>query len=157
MTQLIECGCSCGEVEFTVTSKPLFRGYCHCTICQQFNDAPYADITVFTADNLDVLSIPNVDFKVYQNPPLVRRGKCTSCGNPAVEAIRIMPLPRLVVVPSNNVRDQSLLPEPSIHIFYHRKVEEFNDQLPKHHGFIKSQLAFSNKLMGALFKRSRQH
>ena len=53
MTQQFDCGCSCGEVEFTISSKPLFRGYCHCTICQRFNDAPYADITVFTADNLD--------------------------------------------------------------------------------------------------------
>lgn len=53
-TEKIGGRCSCGSFAFEVTGKPLFRAYCHCTICQKFNNADYSDVTVFYAKNVDL-------------------------------------------------------------------------------------------------------
>ena len=153
MDEHYNCQCSCGEVKFAVHGRPLFRAFCHCTICQAFNGAPYADITLFRARDVAMPNPEIVEYKTYRPPPAVQRGVCVSCGRPAVEFMDIFPMPKLVIIPSANIRDAALVPDPALHIFYNSRVSDIGDDLPKHNGYWGSQLAFGHKLIGAILGR----
>lgn len=142
--------CSCGETQFEVKRSPLFRGYCHCTICQEFNQSAFADISIFRAN--DVIRPPedHLTLKAYRPPPAVQRGVCKACLLPTIEYMDIFPLPKLVIIPTANLLESRFIPRPSLHLFYNRRVRDINDDLPKHHGYIRSQLAFSRKLFTSL-------
>ena len=63
-------------------------------------------------------------------------------------------MPGLVIVPTANIRDPDLVPPPSLHIFYHRRQSEVVDDLPRYQGYLRSQLAFSWRLVKSLLRRS---
>ena len=79
------CHCSCGNVAFDVQGTPLFRILCHCTICQRFNDAAFADVVVYSAAAVGEPAAGSVEFDTYKPPPNVQRGKCAQCHQPAIE------------------------------------------------------------------------
>lgn len=145
------CTCSCGATRFLVREAPLFRCFCHCTICQRFNEAPYGDITCFRWRGVDRPPEGQVRFEAYRSPPLLQRGRCAQCGQPALEYVRVPP--RVVLVPTRNVHDPSLVPDPSLHIFYDTRVADVNDDLPKYAGYLRSQAAFTAALYRALLAR----
>lgn len=147
------CQCACGHAKFRVSGQPILRAYCHCTICQSFNHAPYADITLFRPGDVEMPAADLVEYKTLRPPPAVQRGVCASCGKPAIEYLQIFPMPKLVIVPSANIRDTGLVPTPSLHIFYNRRVADIDDGLPKYEGYWKSQLAFGRHLIGALLHK----
>lgn len=134
--------CQCGDVQFEVKGKPLLRGYCHCTICQEFNKADYADITLYRAKDVVMPKQGSVQYKAYTSPAMVHRGKCVSCKQPAIEYLSLPLMPKLVIVPTSNIKTQSNLPDSRLHIFYHSRVKDIKDSLPKYEGYLKSQLAF---------------
>jgi len=148
-----DCQCQCGATKFTITGKPIVRVFCHCTICQAFNHAAYADVTIFLAKDVHLQDKNQVRFKQYKSPPAVDRGKCASCDKPALELFELPLFPSLAMVPSENIPSGAFLPEPSAHIFYHRAVAPIDDQLPKHNGFIKSQAMLGAKLVPGLFRK----
>ena len=133
--------------------KPLLRAYCHCTICQAFNQASFADITVFRANDVDMPDKSSVDYATYRMPPAIQRGKCIHCGHPAIEYLNLSPLMKLVIVPSINIGDHDYVPQPSMHIFYDKRMVEAKDDLPKYKGYAKSQFGFGKKLVSQLIKR----
>lgn len=143
--------CPCGQVKFTVQGPPLGRGYCHCTICQAFTQGPYADISVFRARDVQLPDPDLVQYDTYRPPPAVQRGKCRACGGAVVEVMQIFPLPRLVIVPTGNL-PEGCRPEPSMHVFYHSRVADLDDDLPKYNGYWPSQLAFGRMLFSALVR-----
>ena len=150
MSAPIDCACECKHTRFTAHGQPLLRAFCHCTICQAFNNAPFADITLFHTPDVDMPATDQVLFNTHRPPPAVQRGVCRDCGRPAIEVLQIFPLPKLIIVPSANIRDASVLPTPSLHVFYHRRVADIDDGLPKFAGYWKSQLAFGHRVLGAL-------
>ena len=145
--------CSCGHVKFDIRKAPLFRMLCHCTICQQFNDAPFADIVIYDAASVSRPEPGSVRYDTYTPPPNVQRGVCTECGEPAIEQFKLPLLPGLTLVPAAAHIDQTGLPEPLAHVFYDRRVEDADDSLPKHRGYISSQLAFGKYLLAAKRKK----
>lgn len=128
------------------------RAICHCTICQAFNQADYADITMFREDNVDLPDKKLVDYQTYSSTKLVQRGKCVNCEQPVAEYMQLGPLGKIIAVPTANISTDALLPEPALHIFYHRRVVDVDDGLPKYSSFWSSQFAFSSKLLGRLVK-----
>ena len=144
-----ECACSCGTTRFQPAGRPLFRILCHCTICQRFNDAPFADVLVFRAADIALPSAEAVDFDTYRPPPNVQRGKCAACQQPAVEVFAAPVLPKLVMVPRAMFQSADELPTPVAHIFYDKRVSDATDSLPKHGGYVRSQLAFLKYLRAA--------
>ncbi len=143
--------CPCGEVSYEIKGRPLFRAFCHCTICQRVNCAPYADITLFSSRDVVMPKSAGLHYKAQKFPPILQRGSCVSCNHIAIEYLRIFPMLKTIIVPSQNIDDKSLVPEASLHIFYDSRVNDVGDDLPKYCGYIKSQLAFGQKLVSALF------
>ena len=141
-----KCYCECGKSEFTVKAKPLMRIFCHCEICQAFNKADYADVTVFLAKDISFNPSQHVTFETYKSPPAVDRGKCNLCDKPLIEFFNLPLFPSLSIVPSKNIEEGEFLPKASAHIFYHRRKKDIDDELPKYFGFIRSQLGFITKL-----------
>jgi len=148
-----ECQCECGSSKFTIQGKPLVRMFCHCTICQEFNNAAYSDVTIFLSKDVHLQDKEKINFNKYKSPPAVQRGKCATCNKPAIELLELPLFPALTIIPSENIPSGPRLPKPAAHIFYHRRVENVSDSLPKHSGFIKSQLAFIAKLVPGLFRK----
>lgn len=134
--------CQCGHARFTITGRPLLRGYCHCLICQAFNQAAFADITVFYARDVALEDEGSVAFRAHKQPPLLQRGCCTQCGKPAIERLNMPLMPALVIIPSANLADPALVPPAALHIFYNRRQADVDDGLPKYSGYLSSQLHF---------------
>jgi len=54
-----------------------------------------------------------------------------------------------------NIEKGSYLPESCAHVFYHRRVKDIDDNLPKYSGFISSQILFMKKLLLAMLGRKK--
>lgn len=147
------CQCECGNTEFELKGKPLVRMLCHCTICQEFNQAPFGDVSIFLAKDVELKDKNSVELKQYKKPPAVERGKCTQCQKPVIEFFDLPLMPALTIVPSNHIPCGDYSLEPATHIFYHSRVADADDNLPKHEGFMKSQMALTAKLCGGMLKR----
>ena len=144
------CQCQCGQTKFTLLGEPLMRVVCHCKTCQEYNQSAFADILVFRSKDVSLPKDNNVEFKSYQSPPMVQRGKCLNCLKPAIELFNMPLFPKLTMVPSENIPEDFDLPITSFHMFYHRRVNDIDDKLPKKNGFISSQMAFMWKLFGVM-------
>ncbi|WP_170790750.1 GFA family protein [Ruegeria lacuscaerulensis] len=144
--------CSCGQVHFKTQGRPLFRAICHCTICQRFNDAEYGDILLFRAADVDQAGCGEIVYESLKQPPLLARGRCTACGNPALEKLNVPLFPKLILVPSARIVEQADLPSPDFHIFYNHRVREAQDDLPKSSGYLPSQARFTIHLLRGLFR-----
>ena len=145
--------CACGASNFTVTGPPVMRLFCHCTICQEFNNAPFADISVYTAGKVNLPDDNPVAFNTYKKPPAVQRGKCSKCGEPAIEFFHMPLVPDMVLIPSENIAKTVDLPEPKFHMFYHRRVADANDSLPKYSGPMSSHLGSAKIFIASLMAR----
>jgi hypothetical protein len=132
---------------------PLFRILCHCTICQRFNDAPFADVVVYDASSVGEPCPGTVDYDTYKPPPNLKRGKCAACGAAAIEKLALPLLPKLTMVPAVVHGSDAGLPAPKTHIFYGTRVAEAEDALPKQVGFIASQLTFARHFISAKVSR----
>ena len=142
----MECTCSCGATRFRTLGKPLLRFFCHCTLCQKFNDAPFADIIVFRAEDVELPPQGTVTFDTYRPPPNVQRGKCATCGQPAVSVFTVRFMPKLVTVPRPMFSSDAELPSPVAHGFYDTRVSDAHDALPKYEGYFRNQIAFLKHL-----------
>jgi hypothetical protein len=147
------CRCECGESRFPVHGKPLTRFFCHCRICQSVYGKPAADVTVFWGGAVSSQALGRVSFRKYRRPPALRRGTCPSCGKPAVGFLALAPMVNLTFVPSANFPDPSQLPAPEAHIFYHRRVQDASDSLPKVSGYWPSEWMVTRLVMAGTFRR----
>lgn len=148
------CRCGCGAVQFRVR-RPLFRLYCHCTLCQRFNQAPFADVTVFRAKDVDPPARETVSLQTLRPPPNVPRGRCARCEQPAIEYFSAPLLPKLVMVPKGVFAADAPLPAPALHLFYDMRSAEVDDPLPKYRGYLRSQLAFARRLIAGFARGQR--
>jgi hypothetical protein len=143
--------CPCGAAAFSVRAKPLARFYCHCLICQGVYKAPFADVTAFWAGSEHLRSREAVAFKRYRPPPALQRATCRACGSPVLGYLRLAPFLRLLFVPTKNLKPGADIPAPSTHIFYHRRLHDATDSLPKVSGYWHSEFAVTKLvLIGAL-------
>ncbi len=136
------CKCSCGQTAFEIVGEPIFRMLCHCSICQKFNAAAYADILVYKTTQVTAPAAGKVKFSTYKPPPNVQRGKCSKCGQAAIEVFNMPLMPKLTMVPVGMFAETIEIPEPKAHLFYDKRLSDANDDLPKRNGFLSSQLAF---------------
>ena len=148
--------CRCGRTRFSHQGVPIVRYYCHCLICQSFYRRPFADVTMVRASNLSILDIENVEFRRHRPPPALQRGACHHCGFPVASFLRSVPFVHEASVPSMNFPDQSRLPEPGFHIFYHHRVADIDDEFPKYRGHWKSEWVAGKRVIATLIHRQRR-
>lgn len=154
MTKLETKGaCECGTIGYQVSGQPLFRAICHCTTCQEYNQADYADIIVFRSSDVKLADADKIEFKYHQMPPILHRGKCSSCSSAAIENMNIPFIPKLTILPAQTLNSEITFPTPKFHMFYHRRKSDVNDDLSKHSGYLASQFSFSSALLSALWKK----
>lgn len=149
--------CGCGHTHFQVHGEPLIRALCHCTICQQFNHAAYADIVLYRGRDVDMPATGQVNFSTWRPPPAVQRGRCARCDSPAIEFLSMPLMPKMVIVPVACLPESAALPQPSLHMFYHRRTADIDDTLPKYSGYWKSQLGFGRHLIKHMLSAKHDH
>jgi len=81
-----------------------------------------------------------INFEKYRSFPAINRGTCRECGAP-VMAYAGSGDKRLAFISADNFENKAVLPEPQLHIFYDTCAQAVDDELPKHKGYIRSQLA----------------
>lgn len=115
---------------------------------------PFADVTYFWADSIASPNDRAVQFRRHRAPPAMRRGTCAQCDNPVVSLLGIAPL-ALAFVPSQNFPSPAELPAPDRHIFYHRRVADIADLVPKLRGYWASDAYVTGSILVGLFGRTR--
>ena len=90
-----------------------------------------------------------ISFAKYRPPPNINRGVCLNCRKPIVEYAGFGPL-KVMFIPAGNFENPASLPEPQMHIFYHRRLMDHLDELPKYSGYISSELALGRLIMHGL-------
>ena len=152
MSQFSSTGqCSCGNSQFDIQSQPLLRFICHCTICQDFHQAAYADMVLHLSKSVTVTTPDEINYRCYSFPPIVHRGTCKSCQKPTIEYLKTKVIPDFAIIPAANYTAKEKLPEPSFHVFYHRRRQDMNDDCPKISGYLRSQLAVTKHILGGIF------
>lgn len=144
--------CECGAVELEATVAPKARFICHCTICQKVYGEPFADITALWNMQLRIsLGADQLRYKHHSwFPSSVNRGVCRHCERPVLGRLNLPPLP-VTLVPTQRWVDPTELPPPSGHIFYHSRVADISDELPKTSGLVGSELAATRYILSGLF------
>jgi hypothetical protein len=132
----------------------LARFVCHCRICQSVYRAPFADVTVWRADDVVVTTGAPLCFRRHRLPPALDRGVCAACADPVVGYLRVAPFVRLAFVPARSFASTSRLPRRSIHIFYDRRVRDVRDDLPKISGYWASELAVARLVLAGMLGTS---
>lgn len=141
------CACRCGQSTLRAHGAPALRFFCHCQICQSVYKQPYADVTALWAGAISLPDDHSIQFKRYRRPPALRRGTCPSCSAPVVGFLRLAPFVQLAFVPSGNFSVPAALPLPSVHVFYHRRVADVHDSLPKVSGYWPSEFAVTRMVI----------
>jgi len=145
-----EASCSCYSNTYSINNKPIGRFICHCTICQEFTGQAYNDVTILLKPDVSELKLINTKFRRWKLPPNISRGLCTRCNKPSIE---MAVGGNLILVPTTNYPDVAALPEPTMHLFYNRRVEDMDDNLPKYNGFVQSQAMIVKALAQGMYKR----
>lgn len=148
--QKMEGSCQCEANRFSITDKPIARFVCHCQVCQQYTGKAYSDVLVFLKKDIARLEIGATTFKRYKLPPNIRRGICKKCHQPSIE---FGILDQLAFIPMMNIKESTSLDLPSMHIFYHRRVQDIEDHIPNYSGFVLSQAMVSRLVMQGLYQR----
>lgn len=148
----LAASCDCGAVRFQVNARPFARFICHCTLCQAYTGHPSSDVTVLRARDVDMANEKQVVYRKHRLPPNIVRGSCISCGKPVIEFGLGGPA-KLAFVPAGNYANTSTLSPASLHMFYHRRVRDAQDSLPKHSGYFPSQLAVVRLLIRGLMAK----
>jgi hypothetical protein len=58
---------------------------------------------------------------------------------------------KVAFVPARNFGGKAELPEPWAHIFYHRRISDVADSVPKISGYWPSEFFITRKLLGGSF------
>lgn len=148
------CQCPCGQQQIAVFGQPVMRFICHCEICQKVYAKPFADIVAVRASQVAKPLSPGIRFTKHRPPPAVKRGVCPACNNPVVALLPLLPGFGLAFVPAANFSPQHVLPDPSLHAFYHRRLADVADTLPKFSGYWASQWGIVSHFAGAWLPRA---
>jgi hypothetical protein len=105
---------------------------------------------VWWADDVVVTAGAPLRFRRHRLPPALDRGVCASCADPVVGYLRIAPFVRLAFVPARSFASKSGLPRKSAHVFYHRRVRDVRDDLPKISGYWASELAVARLVLAGM-------
>ena len=143
------CQCPCGESKFEFSGRPLLRFNCHCTLCQEAYQAPFVDAVLWLTDQ-PVQTDEKIVFEQRRGALSIDRGFCVECRKPVFGKFQQSFLNRIAFVSVQNMPQGFNAPPIDLHIFYDKRQEGVADSLPKHEGYLRSQLAFTRLMVGRM-------
>jgi hypothetical protein len=155
-THPLRGSCECGACWFEVHKSPKARFRCHCLICQAFNSKPFADVVAVRAKDV-VLKTPAISH--LRNTVRRRTSTAGSAGLAAGPSWRLPALGpfKVMFIPASNFEPEARLPPVRMDIFYHRRVLDMPDSLPKYSGYLPSELAIGKMIMSGLWNGESIH
>jgi len=148
------CSCPCGKSQFQVLAYPFARFICHCNICQELYNAPFADATVLWWRDIILPNDHDIQFKKYRAFPGIDRGICSDCKSPIIASMGFGAA-RLALTAARNFPNINELIEPKMHIFYNHRVSDAADDLSKYSGYLKSEVAVVSLIARGMLNRKR--
>lgn len=149
----LQGSCKCGTCSFEIEEAPKARLICHCTICQSFTGNAYSDVVIVPVGKARLHNIDQASFRFYKKqhwpPPNLNRGWCKVCDRPVVEVFGSPPL-KILFIPSINFSQQQAIPRAGGHMFYESRQSDIDDDLPKHCGYMRSQIAIVRLILRAM-------
>lgn len=82
---MLEGGCNCGEIRYTIDAKPIVVAQCHCKNCQRQSGSAFSVNLVVPAASVSVTG----ELRVYADSDtlsgkIVYRKFCATCGSPII-------------------------------------------------------------------------
>ena len=124
MNNEITAECSCGEIQFKSTEKPVIQLCCHCTDCREATNIDYATIAFFNSSASSVSGMLSVQNFTSELGNQTVREFCSRCGSvmfdksegfPALIGVMTQRISEpFEVKPSHHVWVKSKLPHVSI-------------------------------------------
>ncbi|MCE2680375.1 MAG: GFA family protein [Burkholderiales bacterium] len=148
--QSLRAQCKCGANLMTITGKPVMRAVCHCHFCQAYTGREKSDFVIYRRGQVQLPEANKARFRFFKKPAFVDRGACIECGGAAYEHVNIPLLPGLVFIPAPNHEQTGVLPDPALHMFYHRRKTDVADSVPKYTGPLNGEWQFVRRLIWAL-------
>jgi len=117
----IEAKCSCGQVGFKSTDKPIIQLCCHCSDCQDALGSEYATIAFFKVSSTDVFG--GLKEKVYTADSGSRtvRELCSDCGTVMFD--RSEGFSKLIGVMAQQI-DSPFEAKPACHVWVKNKLPD---------------------------------
>lgn len=128
--------CLCGSTEVEGKLPPLFRSYCHCTLCRRLHRAEVVPFVGFKDGDLRVTKGEEL-LTGYATSESMTRFHCSKCGCALYNKSHLedykfcdVPLEGFRHGPDGQVMHRELL-APTVHIHYDRRVKDVQDSLDK--------------------------
>ncbi len=146
-----QCQCRCGEVKIIVKKPPIARLYCHCLVCREVYGKAFSDMTLAWSSSIDIDDVSKIEFKSQRFFPItVKCGTCKTCKHPVAGYSMALSFFNIALIPSYMYQQQTDVPKSSGHIFYHSRVCDVEDDLPKYYKFLGSELAVARFILSAI-------
>ena len=132
--------CECGHFRLRKDAKVVKRFICHCEFCKNHVDGDFNDECFLRVSDLEFIDEKEISFN--RSPSLRKplgRGKCINCNNPVVSFAKL-PIGGFILVPTELLPKNLELPDVCSHVFYHRRITEFRDSVPKYSNYWSSQI-----------------
>ena len=141
------CQCPCGTNQFSAVGEPIVRFFCHCKICQDKYQAPFADVTLF---KLPAVRLPEqaTTYGKYKRFAAIDRGICDACHKPVMAKMGAGDK-GYAFISTQNFDNPDALPPSALHVFYGTRKADIDDELPKYNSWLSSQWAFLKLLRAA--------
>lgn len=147
------CTCPCGESHFSFSGAPLCRFYCHCTLCQEVYQAPFADAFLMQIDEPFEMTKGEVEFARKKANGGIERGLCPHCHAPLFARFPQSFLSKLAFVTAARFPAGTNLQPVDRHIFYGTRVADIDDDLPKYSSALSSNFGLTPAMLRGLLGR----
>ena len=120
MSEIMDGGCLCGQVRYSVSGAPFAAEYCHCRMCQKSSGSVTVSWMDFRVEQLTWTLKPPAE---YRSSEYVRRGFCPDCGS--TMSFRDTRHPNYITLAIASLDDPNLV-KPTYHIYTESQVEWLN-------------------------------
>jgi hypothetical protein len=103
---MLEGGCHCGAIRYSVEGAPVYHALCHCSDCRRATGAPLVSWALFRNENFSILQ---GEPKAYASSENARRHYCADCGTSLFYTNEIV-FPNMTDVQSGTLDDPGALP-----------------------------------------------
>ncbi len=126
--KILQGGCQCGAIRYSINGEPLFAAICHCTMCRRANAAPVVAWAMFQDSQVE---FEGVKPHLYASSDDAQRGFCRDCGTQISFTASF--LPGLIDITVGSLDDPEAV-KPMFHYWHseHLAWVDFADGLPRH-------------------------